>query len=71
EAGGSEGIARAYRLSPREAEVLGLWVKGHTSAFIERKLCISKHTVKTHLTHIRSKTGTSSREELLALLEMH
>lgn len=58
-----------YRLSPREAEVLGYWASGYPSPFIEKKLFISKSTVKTHLTHIYGKTGTSNRQSLLELLD--
>ena len=42
---------------------------GHTGAYIEKRLFISKNTVKTHLNHIYAKTNTSNREELLQLLE--
>lgn len=64
------GLAAArYRLSPREEEVLAIWATGHTGAYIEKKLFISKNTVKTHLNHIYAKTNTANREELLELLE--
>lgn len=62
-------LAQRYGLSPRESEVLAIWVTGRTSAYIERTLFISKSTVKTHLNHIYAKTGTANREELLELLE--
>jgi DNA-binding CsgD family transcriptional regulator len=70
---GSEEQARLlavrYRLSPREQEIAAIWLAGHTGSYIERTLHISKHTVKTHLGHIYQKTGTTNKEELLALLE--
>jgi DNA-binding CsgD family transcriptional regulator len=62
-------LGEKHGLSPREQEVLAIWLDGHTSNFVEESLHISKNTVKTHLLHIYSKTGTSNREELLALLE--
>lgn len=62
-------LAQRCGLSPRESEVLAIWVTGRTSAYIERTLFISKSTVKTHLNHIYAKTGTANREELLELLE--
>lgn len=62
-------LATRCGLSPRESEVLAIWVTGRTSSYIERTLFISKSTVKTHLNHIYAKTGTANREELLELLE--
>jgi DNA-binding CsgD family transcriptional regulator len=64
-----EQICSDYALSPRECEILHIWIQGHNSAYVERTLFISKNTVKTHLSHIYTKTGTGSREELLALLQ--
>lgn len=61
--------AARFRLSPREREVLAIWATGHTGAYIEKRLFISKNTVKTHLNHIYAKTKTANREELLELLE--
>lgn len=61
--------AARFRLSPREEEVLAIWATGHTGAYIEKQLFISKNTVKTHLNHIYAKTKTANREELLELLE--
>lgn len=62
-------LAARCGLSPRESEVLAIWVTGRTSSYIERTLFISKSTVKTHLNHIYAKTGAANREELLELLE--
>lgn len=61
--------AGRYKLSPREQEVLAIWATGHTGAYIEKTLFISKNTVKTHLNHIYAKTGTANREQLLELLD--
>ena len=60
---------RRYGLTPREAEILGYWAGGYSSPYIEKKLFISKSTVKTHLGHIYEKTKTSNRQSLLELLE--
>ena len=62
-------ISEQARLSTRETEVLSLWASGHTGAYLEATLGISKNTIKTHLSHIYGKTKTSNREELIALLE--
>lgn len=62
-------LARDFALTPRETEVLGVWATGHSIAYVEKKLFISKSTVKTHLNHIYAKTGAANREQLLDLLE--
>jgi DNA-binding CsgD family transcriptional regulator len=64
-----ETLAQQSGLTAREREILRIWARGHTSAYVEQNLHISKNTVKTHLTHIYNKTGAGSREELLSLLE--
>jgi DNA-binding CsgD family transcriptional regulator len=58
-----------YQLSPREKEVLEIWATGRSLAFVEKRLFISRNTVKTHLNHIYAKTETANREELLELLD--
>lgn len=62
-------LTRNYGLSPREQEVCAIWLRGHTAAYVERELFISKNTVKTHLNHIYAKTKTANREELLQLAD--
>ncbi len=62
-------VAQRYALSPREEEILVIWAAGRTSAYIESRLFISKNTVKTHLKHIYTKTGTPNREALMQLLD--
>lgn len=62
-------FARTFHLSGREREVLGFWVSGHDSAFIEQELTISKHTVKTHIQNIYAKTGAKNKQELIGLFE--
>ena len=60
-------IAEMAKLSPRETEILVIWLAGHNAAYIEETLHISRNTVKTHLKHIYQKTGVESKEELLKL----
>lgn len=62
-------FAERYGLTQREREVLALWVRGRTAAYIEEQLCISKYTVKTHVNHIYEKTGVNSKEGLISLVE--
>ena len=62
-------LARRLGLSPREAEVLPLAIKGRTNERIASELCISKSTVDTHLRRIYAKCGVHSRQELIDLFE--
>ncbi|MBS5450291.1 MAG: helix-turn-helix transcriptional regulator [Coriobacteriia bacterium] len=64
-----EALAQRAKLSARETQVLAIWASGHSGAYVEETLGISKNTVKTHLSHIYAKTKTTNREELVSLLE--
>lgn len=61
-------IAERYALSPRETEVLGYLIEGRSAPFIRDELHISKGTVDTHVRHIYEKTGVSSKQELITLV---
>ncbi|MDR3053447.1 MAG: helix-turn-helix transcriptional regulator [Coriobacteriales bacterium] len=62
-------VSERYRLSARESEVLDLLAKGRSIAFIQNKLFISSHTVKTHAYNIYKKLKVNSKEELITLIE--
>jgi len=62
----SGSFSETYKLSSREAEVLVLLLEGYTNKEIGEKLFISYITVRTHVSHIFEKTGTSSRIELVS-----
>lgn len=62
-------VAREAGLSARETEVFMLLAKGRGIEHIQGKLCISSHTVKSHVYNIYRKMGISSREELLDAVE--
>lgn len=64
-----EAFAARYHLTRRERDVMELWVKGYTTAYIEEQLCVSKSTVKTHVNHIYEKTGANSKEALIMLFD--
>ena len=64
-----ERVARESGLSARETEVFMLLAKGRGIEHIQNKLCISGHTVKTHVYNIYRKMGINSREELLDAVE--
>jgi len=51
------------RLTPRESEVLRLMAAGESNADIARKLCLSKGTIKNHVSHILAKLGARDRAQ--------
>lgn len=64
-----DNLATEHALSPRETEVFVLLARGYSRARISEELYISDGTVKTHVAHIYRKFGTSSRQELLSLIQ--
>jgi HD-GYP domain-containing protein (c-di-GMP phosphodiesterase class II) len=48
-------------LTAREVEVLGLLARGHSNKEIARRLTVTPKTVSSHVEHIYTKTGASSR----------
>jgi DNA-binding CsgD family transcriptional regulator len=63
-----EAICRRYRLSPREAEVIQLLIRGYSNRDIASTLSIAPATVKRHLGRIFDKTGVDSRTQLVCRL---
>lgn len=61
-------VATAYRLTPREREVLGHLLADRTREEIARALFLSPHTVQDHVKSIYAKTGTTGRRGLIGLL---
>lgn len=58
-------------LSPREIEVLALVAHGGTNRAIAEALFISEKTVTSHLTHIFTKLGVSSRSAATTFAHEH
>ena len=54
-------------VSNRERDVLGLLIRGYSSAEIARKLNISEHTVKTHRKNVMTKTNAKNTAQLVAI----
>lgn len=52
------------RLTQREREVVELLGRGMKPVQIADRLCVSHSTVKTHVLHVREKTGACSTLEL-------
>jgi DNA-binding CsgD family transcriptional regulator len=59
-------FARVHGLSPRETEVLGLAVHGLDSRQVAELLCIARTTAEDHLKALLAKTGSPSRQVLVA-----
>ena len=57
----------AVKLSAREQELVTLVANGRTNAQIAAQLCISVHTVSSHLDRIRDKTSCRRRADLTRL----
>ena len=58
-------------LTAREVDVLRRIALGHTNAEIADQLFLSVRTIETHRAHIQSKTGRTSRSELVGYALEH
>lgn len=58
-------------LSMREREILPYLARGHRPAYVADVLCISEHTVRTHIRNMYRKLGVGSREDLIQLVESY
>jgi DNA-binding CsgD family transcriptional regulator len=65
---GAVDLARRYRLTPREWDVLRLVLQGESTKRIGALLGISTHTVRDHLGKVYEKVGVRGRTALLAKL---
>lgn len=63
----AEALAALFDLTPMEARVLSLIAEGETPNSIAQLLAIAPSTVKTHLLHLFSKTGTRRQTDLFDL----
>jgi DNA-binding CsgD family transcriptional regulator len=63
-----DAFASRYGLSPREAEVAELVLRGYPNPVIASMLGIAPTTIKRHLTRIFDKIGVSSRTQLVSRL---
>jgi DNA-binding CsgD family transcriptional regulator len=61
-------LAKKYKLTQREEEVLLLLAQGASISQIERDLFIANGTAKAHVRHIYKKMDIHSRDELLKLI---
>jgi DNA-binding CsgD family transcriptional regulator len=63
----SAGFIRAFGITPREAEVIGLVGRGLSNKEIADRMHVSLTTTRTHLYNIFQKTGAGSRVDLLRI----
>jgi len=52
-------------LSMRELEVIDSLLRGLTAHEVAASMCLSFHTVRTHIRNVYQKVGVSNRIELL------
>ena len=64
-----EEVAKSYKLSAKETEVMILVAKGRSTPRICEELDISQGTVNTHLTHPYKKLDVHDKQQLLDVLE--
>lgn len=62
-------VAELYQLSPRETDILKFLAKGRNAAYIQNKLTISPHTVKSHIYSIYRKLDIHSQQKLMDFIE--
>jgi DNA-binding CsgD family transcriptional regulator len=61
-----EIFGRAFGLSGREYELIGLLATGSDTRAMARQMALSEHTIQDHLKSIFAKTGASDRVTLLS-----
>lgn len=61
-------VAAAYKLSPRESEILVYLAQGRTRTYIQEELVLSENTVKSHIAHIYTKLGVRDRQDMIDIV---
>lgn len=64
-----ESLAARGGLTPREADVMALFLRGMSQAEVSERLFIAPGTVRAHANHIYAKLGVHSAAELRELLD--
>lgn len=64
----AERIVHYSNLTRREAQIALCCIEGLTNSEIGKKLCVSEHTVKSHLRSVFTKLGVKRRAELVSQL---
>ena len=63
-------FSKKYDLTQRESEILSLMAEGLTDDEIADKCCISRNTVRFHVSNILKKTGAAGRTEAARMLRI-
>ncbi|ANE23256.1 hypothetical protein AAY81_09270 [Denitrobacterium detoxificans] len=61
--------AEHYELSKREAEILNMFVHGHSAKRVAEELLVSENTVNTHVKRMYRKLGVHKKQQLVDLVE--
>lgn len=64
-------ITAENRLTTRQGEIMILLAKGRNSHYMAETLCLSHHTVRTHIQAIYKKLNVHSRQELLDYIDSY
>ncbi|MDR1083192.1 MAG: helix-turn-helix transcriptional regulator [Coriobacteriales bacterium] len=64
-----EKVAELYHLSPREQDVLNYLARGRNANYIQKELCVSSHTAKSHIYNIYRKLDIHSQQKLMDFIE--
>ncbi len=62
-------LAADMKLTNREAEIAFALAQEKTRKQIAKELVLSEETVKTHVSHVYTKVGVHSKEELMGVIE--
>jgi DNA-binding CsgD family transcriptional regulator len=65
----TRNLAKTYRLTDREAEILLYLARGRSIPYVQQQLYLANGTVKTHVKHIYKKLGVHTRQDLLNLFQ--
>jgi two-component system nitrate/nitrite response regulator NarL len=69
--GGVDALAKRFRLTRREMDIVSAVAAGESNKGIARKLSLSEDTVKHHVSHVFDKLGVFSRLELAVFAFNH
>lgn len=64
-----DSLCERFQISPREREVMEIYVQGRSVNYIAEHLVVSSHTVKTHVRRLYAKLDIHSKEDLFDLIE--
>jgi DNA-binding CsgD family transcriptional regulator len=64
-----EKVSELYGLSPRERDVLVYLARGRNANHIQKELCVSPHTAKSHIYNIYRKLNIHSQQKLMDFVE--